>query len=167
MGHDRLDRSDHLKRLPEHKDPSASKVMIGDVSIEGTSTKLGIPDRILWERYASARIAKFSTLMVDAEGVYAHDHALNNNSHGWYRVNARLLIGRYQFLYAVADYLTNVRYPTEPWPVIWRVMVRHVVLLFDNRCFNKFLSFDRGLVQLVPDSGVHTVFPTEQMKLFT
>jgi hypothetical protein len=162
VGQERLDRSDHLKRLPEHRDPSASKVMIGDVSIEGTSSKLGIADRTLWERYASSRVQKFSQLLVEAKGVYAGSQVF----HGWYRVNARLLIGRYQFLSALIDYLTTVRYPVEEWPVIWRVLVRYVVLLFENRSFNKQLSFDRELVELVPDTGVHNAFPTPQMKFF-
>jgi hypothetical protein len=99
--------------------------------------------------------------LIAADGVYAKDHA-----QGWFRVNARLVIGRYQFLHAVADYLTNVRFPTEPWPVVWRVMARTTVLQFDNRCFNKLLSFDRELLALVPDVGSHSLFPSDQLKLF-
>lgn len=161
VGQDRLDKSDQLKRLPEHRDTGASKFMIGDISVEGTSTKLGVADKLLWDRYAAARITRFTNLLIAADGVYAEAHA-----QGWFRINARLVIGRYQFLYAVADYLTNVRFPTEQWPVVWRVMARTTVLQFDNRGFNKLLSFDRELLALVPDTGSHSLFPSDQLKLF-
>lgn len=104
VGQDRLDKSDQLKRLPEHRETGASKFMIGDISVEGTSTKLGVADKLLWDRYAAA--------------------------------------------------------------VVWRVMARTTVLQFDNRCFNKLLSFDRELLALVPDVGSHSLFPSDQLKLF-
>jgi len=128
---DRIDVPNSNSILPGSSalgEASGSVVMIGEVRLEGTAKKTGVPARPTYNEYGQARMTDLYTDLSEGRGPHASSYA--GRTYAMYET--RVMLVRYQYLQAVETYLLTKRKPQLDYDVVWHYLCLIVMNLWHN-----------------------------------